>query len=205
VLKPLTEHCRFDLVLDVDGNRLFRVQCKWAPRKGNVVVVNLAGYRHTSTGEVRSIYTAEEIDAVGVYCQDLDRCYLLPVGRVAGRRGLHLRLGPPKNGQRAGLNWAADYEFSGAVAQLGRAPAWHAGGQGFESPQLHAPSDAAGASTVGAHEFRNHFGWYMERAAAGEQFHVTRRGKAHVCLGPAQPPIIDPTTNGSDEPRSSVA
>ncbi len=26
---------------------------------------------------------------------------------------------------------------SGVVAQFGRAPAWHAGGQGFNPPQLH--------------------------------------------------------------------
>lgn len=37
---------------------------------------------------------------------------------------------------------------------------------------------------VGAHEFRNHFGYYMERAAAGEEILVTRRGKPHARLGP---------------------
>ena len=30
--------------------------------------------------------------------------------------------------------------FSGPVAQLVRAPAWHAGGQGFESPSVHPES-----------------------------------------------------------------
>jgi prevent-host-death family protein len=38
---------------------------------------------------------------------------------------------------------------------------------------------------LGAHEFRNHFGWYAERAAAGEEFLVTRRGKPCVRLAPA--------------------
>ena len=49
------------------------------------------------------------------------------------------------------------------------------------------------AEQVGAHKFRNHFGWYMERAAAGEQFLVTRRGKPCVRLIPAnaQLPIAD--------------
>ncbi len=42
-----------------------------------------------------------------------------------------------------------------------------------------------GSLTVGAHEFRNRFGWYMERAAAGEEFLVSRRGKPHVRLSPA--------------------
>ena len=39
---------------------------------------------------------------------------------------------------------------------------------------------------VGAHDFRNRFGWYMERAAAGEEFFVTRRGKPYVRLLPAR-------------------
>ena len=36
--------------------------------------------------------------------------------------------------------------------------------------------------TVGAHDFRNHFGYYMERATAGEEIAVTRRGKPTVKL-----------------------
>jgi antitoxin (DNA-binding transcriptional repressor) of toxin-antitoxin stability system len=43
--------------------------------------------------------------------------------------------------------------------------------------------------TVGAHEFRNHFGWYMQRATGGESFLVKRRGKPYVRLGPATEPL----------------
>jgi len=39
---------------------------------------------------------------------------------------------------------------------------------------------------VGAHLFRNHLGYYMERAAAGQEILVTRRGRPVVRLGPAQ-------------------
>jgi hypothetical protein len=38
VLKPMSEHGRYDLVFDL-GERLLRVQCKWANRKGDVVSV----------------------------------------------------------------------------------------------------------------------------------------------------------------------
>ncbi|HSK50973.1 MAG TPA: type II toxin-antitoxin system prevent-host-death family antitoxin [Solirubrobacterales bacterium] len=37
---------------------------------------------------------------------------------------------------------------------------------------------------VGAHEFRNRFGLYMERAAAGTEVLVNRRGRPSVRLGP---------------------
>ena len=45
VWRPMVEGRRYDLVFDVD-DRLYRVQCKWAPRRGSVVAVNLTACRH---------------------------------------------------------------------------------------------------------------------------------------------------------------
>jgi prevent-host-death family protein len=193
VLRPQFEHGRYDLVFEV-GSRFLRIQCKWARlvHGKSVIYVQLSGSRHTPGGYVRTTYSADEIDAVVVYCEELDQCYLLPIDLVAGRHGLHLRLTAPRNAQRAALNWAADYRL-GAVAQLERAPGWHPGGRGFESRQLHSSSGNPRSETVGAHEFRNHFGYYMERAAAGEEILITRRGKPHARLGPpaASQPELD--------------
>lgn len=137
VSKPLVEHARYDLIFDLRP-RLVRVQCKWAPLRNGVIQVKLMSSRYTSGGQqVRTAYSAEEIDAVGVYCERLDRCYLVPIGLVEGRRGIHLRVAPARNHQRASLNWATEYELEGAVAQLEVAPEWHSGGRGFESHQLH--------------------------------------------------------------------
>ena len=47
-----------------------------------------------------------------------------------------------------------------------------------------ASSTTSAPPTVGAHEYRNRFGWYMERAAAGESFLITRRGKPYARLTP---------------------
>jgi len=41
--------------------------------------------------------------------------------------------------------------------------------------------------TVGANPFRDRFGYWMERAADGEEVLITRRGKPLVRLGPAGP------------------
>ena len=114
---------------------------------------HLAGYRLTSSGSVRSTYGEHEIDAVAAYCAETDACYLLPMALVAGRTALQLRLAAPKNGQRAALNWAADYSFPGAIAQLGeRVSGTHevAG----SSPASSTPK-ADESTTVGAHQFRN--------------------------------------------------
>jgi hypothetical protein len=89
MLKPLTEHESYDLVIGLAG-RLLRVQCKWAQRKGDVVLVNLARSRRGPKGQVRRNYTAAEVDAIGAYCcgarllfHDSDRSGRLTLGYPA--------------------------------------------------------------------------------------------------------------------------
>jgi prevent-host-death family protein len=183
VLKPVAEHGRYDLAFDL-GDRILRVQCKWARLEGAAVCVNLVGYRLTSGGAVRSKYSADEIDAVAAYCAALDRVYLLPAAEVAGRSAVYLRVAPAKNGQRAAINWADNYSL-GAIAQSGerlRGTQEVAG-----SSPASSTSEVAGERVVGAHQFRNHFGYWIERAAAGEQILITRRGRRYARLGPPDP------------------
>ncbi len=192
VFQPLSGHSRCDLIFGIDS-KLHRVQCKSAHRKGGVLFVNLVSSWHTPRGYVRNKYSADEVDLVAAHCHELEQSYLLPFDLIPGTSGIQLRLSPPRNSQRAAIHFAADYEFSGAVAQLARASEWHSEGRGFESHQLHSSDDAAGAapaqSAVGAHLFRNHFGYYMQRAAAGEEILVTRRGRPTVRLVGVNPQL----------------
>jgi prevent-host-death family protein len=71
----------------------------------------------------------------------------------------------------------------GPVAQLVEHLHGMEGARG-SSPLSSTPS--APAETVGANKFRDHFGWYMERAAAGEVFQITRHGKPFVRITPAE-------------------
>jgi len=107
VLKPLTEHERYDLARGM-GGRLLRVQCKWASHNGDVVHIHVGRGRTSRRGYVRATYREDEIDALAAYCQALDRCYLLPASMVAGRHGLSLRIAPARNNQRAAINFAVD-------------------------------------------------------------------------------------------------
>src|SRR2546421_9183123 len=128
VYRPVVEGGRYDLIFDT-GRRFFRVQCKWAPRHGDVVIVRCQSQRRAAEGMLWRCYTSDEIDAIAAYCPDLDISYFLPVARVEGRRQVQLRLSPSKNNQRLGINWAKIYEFGsinwdavedlGAIAQLG--------------------------------------------------------------------------------------
>jgi PD-(D/E)XK endonuclease len=124
VYRPVMEGGRYDLLLDLDP-RLVRVQCKWAARYGDAIVIRCGSCRRTRDGLLHRPYGAEEIDAFAAYSVDTDRCYYLPLERFPHRRAIQLRVGPTRNNQRRGINWAADFEFAatlachGAVAQLG--------------------------------------------------------------------------------------
>lgn len=190
VLMPITEHERYDLALGI-GGRLLRVQCKWANRKGDVIAVQLASSRRGPAGYIRRNYSPAEVDAIGVYCGDLDRCFLLPIEAIADQWAVQLRLAPTRNGQRAALHFADEYDL-GAVAQLAERRHGMAEAEG-SSPSSSTSQDHSSKPSfedVGAHKFRNHFGYYMERAAAGTEILVRRRGRPYARLGPA-PPVPD--------------
>lgn len=196
VLKPLTEHERYDLALDL-GSLILRVQCKWATHDGDVVLIRVGGSRTSRRGYVRSTYREDEIDAVGAYCEVLDRCYLLPASMVAGRHALSLRTSAARNNQRAAINFAAEYEL-GAVAQLAERRYGIPEAEG-SSPSSSIPERdrATGLSfperdgfsdlkdTVGMDEFDAKLAQYVRRAETGEETLVTRWGKPVARLGPA--------------------
>lgn len=182
VLWPLIEHGRFDLAIEL-GTRIARIQCKWGQLQDEVIRVSLATSRHTPlNGYIRTKYTAAEVDAVGIHCGELNQCFLIPITEIEGRSTINLRLRPARNNQQAAVNFAADYEFPGAVAQLARAIGWQPVGRGFESLQLHKP--VSGVQVIGSNEFGAHTAPYVERAKAGERFLITRRGRPMAALVP---------------------
>ena len=187
VLKPLAEHGRYDLAFDL-GDRILRIQCQWGTldRRLGVVSVRVGGSRHTPRGYVLSSYTAEEIDAVAVYCQPLGEVFLVPIDVAAGKKQIHLRIVRPRNSQLACINLASDFQL-GAIAQLGERSAGSRKVAG-SSPASSTPQ-ANGHAIVGSHDFRRKFGYWMERAAAGDQILITRRGRRYARLGPPDPQL----------------
>jgi hypothetical protein len=117
VIRPLCEGRRYDLVIELEP-RLLRVQCKLARRLPGVLSVHASTCRLTPGGYVRTSYTANEIDAVGVYSPHLHRCFLIPIDEISGRREVHLRLDPTKNNQADRIKWARDYQFPVVIRRL---------------------------------------------------------------------------------------
>ena len=110
VLLPLGDFQRYDLVVD-DGGRFLRVQCKMGQLTGGAVHFHPCSIDSRSeTGRcVRRGY-AGQVDLFGVYCQQVNKCYLIPV-EIAPATGCYLRIVPAKNGQQQGIRWAKDYEI----------------------------------------------------------------------------------------------
>jgi len=117
VYRPVMEGGRYDMIFEV-GTQLIRVQCKWAPRHDDVVVLRCYSARRNRDGLLRRVYAAGEIDAFAAYCEAVDRCYFLPFELFLGRKQVHLRLGPCKNNQSLGVNWASDFEFAATLSPL---------------------------------------------------------------------------------------
>jgi hypothetical protein len=104
-------------VVDLEP-RLLRVQCKLAQSQDGALVVGLRTNRCTPAGYVSTSYTAEEVDAIGVYAPDLRHCFLIPISEACDRRMIHLRLEPAKNNQAEGIKWADDYALESTLARL---------------------------------------------------------------------------------------
>jgi hypothetical protein len=117
VFRPLTDGERYDLIFDLRP-RLLRVQCKWAARIGDVLVIRCRSCRRTREGLLHRGYTGDEIDAIAAFSAQLNRCYLISLDRFDGRSALQLRLGPARNNQQAGINWADDFGFEARLKAL---------------------------------------------------------------------------------------
>ena len=186
VLMPMTEHGRYDMAFAV-GDRILRVQCKCATRKGDCLVVRLVASRRCAEGYKRTRYWRNEIDLVAAYSDERDECYLIPIEEVEGMTAFQMRLTPARNNQQAAINFAADYEFTGAVAQLEeRVHGMHE--VRGSSPLSSIPGTSSTSTTVGAEEFGYRYARFLQRAAGGEEFLVTRRGRPMARISPPELP-----------------
>jgi hypothetical protein len=87
---PFGENCRYDLVVDIEGS-LKKVQCKTG-RLHNGCVIFRGCSQNISSG--RRSYIGQ-IDFFGVYCLEIDRCFLIPIEHAC-MTDTTLRIDPPK-------------------------------------------------------------------------------------------------------------
>jgi antitoxin (DNA-binding transcriptional repressor) of toxin-antitoxin stability system len=116
---------------------------------------------------------------------------------------IHLRLVAPGNAQPACITLASDVEFAGAIAQLGERLS---GTQEVAGSSPASSTPESGAVPIGAHEFRERFGCWIERAAQGDAIAVTRGGKPFVSVTASAPQLeVEDAAALSVPPRSRTA
>ena len=111
VLTPYGGNQRYDLVIEDAEGQFWRVQCKTARIEDNGTVVAFDTANHNVTGKKRDWrHYRGQCDYFAVYCEELNKIYLIPVDQVGATRA-NLRLVPAKNNQEKNVRWARDYEL----------------------------------------------------------------------------------------------
>jgi hypothetical protein len=110
VLTPYGGNQRYDLVIEDANGQFWRVQCKtaWIDEGGTTLVFNTANAN--VTGKNRKLrHYRQQCDYFAVYCEKLNKVYLISVDQV-GTAKAHLRLTPVKKNLER-VRWARDYEL----------------------------------------------------------------------------------------------
>ena len=111
VLQPLNDDLRYDLAYYLEETgELIRIQCKagrYVPEIGCILFKN---YNSTG-GRTKKRGYIGDAEYFGVYCQELNKTYLIPVDLFPHVVEVHLRVMPSKNNQEKKIIWAQDYEI----------------------------------------------------------------------------------------------
>lgn len=102
---------RYDLVIEDADGQFWRVQCKTAQIEdnGTVVAFDTANHNYALKNKQWRHYRGQ-CDYFAVYCEELDKAYLVPVDQVGNTRA-NLRLVSAKNNQQKHVRLAQDYEL----------------------------------------------------------------------------------------------
>ena len=109
VCLPFGDNEKYDLVIEING--VFKsVQIKYG-RYINGCVVSDMRHRIGSDRIAYSTYN-DKVDILAVWCQELNKCYLIILKDYGNKIGCRFRIEPPKNNSSiTTVVWAKDYEF----------------------------------------------------------------------------------------------
>ena len=117
VLTPYGKQHRYDMVIEDADRQFWRVQCKtaWVIQDSSSIEFNASSSHYTyinseSIGVHKRQDYREQVEYFAVYCEALDKVYLIAVNDV-GITQARFRLIPTKNKQEKNIRWASDYEI----------------------------------------------------------------------------------------------
>jgi len=111
VLTPYGGNQRYDLVIEDSEGQFWRVQCKTGRIDEDGTVIKFNTSNANVTGKNRQLrHYRGQCDYFAVYCEKLNRAYLIPVDQV-GTTQARLRLVPTKRNQEKNVRLAQEYEL----------------------------------------------------------------------------------------------
>jgi hypothetical protein len=112
VLTPYGGNQRYDLVIEDAEGQFWRVQCKTGRIDEDCTVIRFNTAIRNVTGKNRqSRHYQGQCDYFAVYCEKLNKVYLIPVDQAGLLSCLSLRLAPRKSNLDKNILWAKDYEL----------------------------------------------------------------------------------------------
>ncbi len=112
ILIPYGDNMRYDLVIEDEQGRFWRVQCKtgWTDKaRSTIKFATASSYNHTAKQKIWKHYRGQ-CDYFAVYYPETRGVYLIPVEDVGLTQAI-LRITPTGNNQEKGVRWAKDYEI----------------------------------------------------------------------------------------------
>lgn len=115
ILTPNGYMHRYDLVIEDDEGKFWKIQCKTAWLSRDKATLKFNGYSLLMKGqkgrtESKRMNYANDVDYFAVYSPDTRKVYLLPISDV-GNTENSLRLVPTGNKQEKKVKYAANYEL----------------------------------------------------------------------------------------------
>ena len=113
---PYQPDSPYDMIAGID-DRLQRIQVKWGRVEDGCVLFACASQQRANTtdGFRRSRY--REVDLFGVYCGELNECYLVDAAEVSNSI-MRLRLSPSR--QTAKVHYADAYRLANVLDEMAR-------------------------------------------------------------------------------------
>jgi hypothetical protein len=99
------------MMIEDDKGEIWRIQCKTGRINKEGTLIKFDTANHNVTGKNRQMrHYRGQCDYFAVYCEALNKVYLIPVEEVGTTRA-HLRINAAKNNQEKHVRWAKDYEI----------------------------------------------------------------------------------------------
>lgn len=108
ILRPMTEHAPFDLVVYKDG--IFkRVQVKYSPLRDGRIGARFSTHWADKNGTHSVRIDRTKVDVFALFCPETECCYYFDPKIFPKHHTVSFRVGKSKNNQKKNIRYARDY------------------------------------------------------------------------------------------------